>query len=355
MFILWSIGAFFLIIPPIVLVHEGGHFLAARLCRINVEEFGLGLPPRAARLFQRKGTLYSLNWVPLGGFVRPAGENDPTVPGGLAAASPTARLIVLSAGSTANFWLAFCLLWLAFWLGPTATRITAVYPDSPAAQGGLQANDIFMAINGNKVDSARVMADELHRADGEPLEITVLRNDRLVSLSVLPLAPAAAEAGGRLVLGVEVEQTTAHGYLRRSPQAAAREAAAYIHFLVQTTLSAPHQLATGELSPAEARPVSIVGISQLAGRATNNAWKTGSAFPILLLTGLISAALGLTQLLPLPALDGGRMLFVVMELVRRRRFDPARETAVHRAGILFFLALMVVLILQDLLVPVIYR
>ena len=85
---LWAVGAFVLIITPIILVHELGHFLLARYFNIRVEEFGIGFPPRAATLFERQGTKFTLNWIPLGGFVRPAGEDDPDVQGGLASARP---------------------------------------------------------------------------------------------------------------------------------------------------------------------------------------------------------------------------------------------------------------------------
>ena len=87
----WTIGAFILVLTPIILIHELGHFIAARLSGIRVEEFGIGFPPRALTLFKRGGTIYSLNWIPVGGFVRPAGEDDPTVSDGLASASKKAR------------------------------------------------------------------------------------------------------------------------------------------------------------------------------------------------------------------------------------------------------------------------
>ena len=114
MSILWMVGAFALILTPIIFVHELGHFVVARLFKIRVEEFGLGFPPRAVTLFKRNGTIYSLNWIPLGGFVRPAGEDDPSVPDGLAAASKTARFFTLAAGALFNFALAFIVFWFAF-------------------------------------------------------------------------------------------------------------------------------------------------------------------------------------------------------------------------------------------------
>ncbi|MFQ5421993.1 MAG: site-2 protease family protein, partial [Anaerolineae bacterium] len=129
---LWSLGGFFIVLTPIILVHELGHFWAARLSNIHVEEFGLGFPPRAAILAKRKGTIYSLNWIPLGGFVRPAGEDDPTISGGLAAASKRARLFVLFAGAGANFIMAFLVFWVAYLIGTPAVTISDVNSGAPA-------------------------------------------------------------------------------------------------------------------------------------------------------------------------------------------------------------------------------
>src|SRR5512135_20855 len=98
----FQLFTFILGIAVLIFIHELGHFLAARLLGVEVEEFGIGFPPRAVKLFEHKGTVYSLNWIPLGGFVRPKGENDPDVPGGLAAASPWVRLGVLFAGPFMN-------------------------------------------------------------------------------------------------------------------------------------------------------------------------------------------------------------------------------------------------------------
>ena len=237
-------------------------------------------------------------------------------------------------------------------MGPTATRITVVFPDSPALAAGLQPGDIFLEIDDVRVDSARVMAEQLHLADGRSINILVQRGPERILIHTQTHTQEFAAINDVPILGVEVEQTTAHGYLRRSPQEAIVEASAYVHALVSSTMAAPGQLIRGELSADEARPVSVVGISQIAGRATANTFITGSLFPLLLMMGLLSTALGFTQLLPIPALDGGRIIFVLIELISGRRVTPERETAVHRTGIILLLLLMVVLMAQDLLMPI---
>ena len=110
---------------------------AAKLSKIRVEEFGFGLPPRAVKLAEKGGTIYSLNWIPLGGFVRPAGEDDPSVPGGFASASKRARFFVLVSGAGANFLAALIIFWIALMIGPPAIEIAEVNPGSPAMAAGV--------------------------------------------------------------------------------------------------------------------------------------------------------------------------------------------------------------------------
>ena len=348
----WIIAAIALVLTPVVLAHELGHFLAARLCGVRIEEFGLGLPPRAAKLFERNGTLFSLNWIPLGGFVRPAGENDPTVSGGLAASSWLTRLFVLAAGAGANFLMAVVVLWSAFMLGSRATEVTAVLPNSPAMTAGLQPGDVLLEMNGIMVDGPKIMADMAYNYGGQALDIMVLRDGEQISLYVTPRLPGAYDASREGPIGIEVDQLSGDVYLRRTPREAAVAAINYAAQVVASTLKAPGQLIRGEMSAEDARPVSVVGLSQIAGRAAANSVITSSLFPLLLMIGLINVALGLTQLLPLPALDGGRIVFVLVEAVRGRRVAPERETAVHRVGIYALLLLMGILILRDIIDPI---
>ena len=148
---------FVLGIAALILLHELGHFIAARLLNVEVEEFGIGFPPRIVKLFEYKGTAYSLNWLPLGGFVRPKGENDPDVQGGLAAASPWVRLGVLFAGPAMNLLIGVILGIILFYsLGDPVqdkVKINYIDPRTPAAEAGLQAGDLFIAVNGQEIDS----------------------------------------------------------------------------------------------------------------------------------------------------------------------------------------------------------
>ena len=350
---LWSLGGFFIVLTPIILVHELGHFWAARLSKIRVEEFGFGFPPRAAKLAERNGTVFSLNWIPLGGFVRPAGEDDPDVPGGLAAASKRARLFVLFAGAGANFIMAFFVFWIAYLIGTPAVVIADVNPGSPAEAAGILADDAILEVDGLKADNSAIIAGVMRENAGQPVEMVMQRNGEPVSLTVVPRTPEEynAEIEGPIGVGLTVPIDGA-ARITRGPVEAAVTSGESMWRIVSLTVQVPAMLARGDISPEEARPVSVVGISQISGQAAEATVVSGNLFPILNMVAFISVALGFTNLLPIPALDGGRILFVLIEAVRGRRIEPEREGMVHVVGMVVLLSLMVLLIVQDIVNPV---
>ncbi|MCB9422158.1 MAG: site-2 protease family protein [Ardenticatenaceae bacterium] len=353
MSVLWSIGGFFIVLTPIVLVHELGHFLAARQSNIRVEEFGFGLPPRALKIAEKNGTIYSLNWIPLGGFVRPAGEDDPNVEGGLAGASKRARFFVLSAGAGANMIMAFVIFWIVGLTGAPAVAISDVKPDSPAQTAGLITGDVVLEVDGVKADSSRVIADPMYAKGGQPVEMLVLRDGQEIQLTVIPRESGEYDPSTEGPIGVSLALSGGGERITRNPFEAAVSAGTYIGDYVHLFLSVPGMLIRGELSPSEARPLSIVGISQIAGQSVEATASTRDLFPVLNMIAFINVALGLTNLLPIPALDGGRILFVLIEAVRGRRIEPEREGMVHVIGMLVLLGLMVLLVVQDLVNPIV--
>lgn len=349
---LWSLGGFFVVLTPIILVHELGHFFAARLSNIRIEEFGFGFPPRALKLAERNGTVYSLNWIPLGGFVRPAGEDDPTVPGGLASASKRARLFVLFAGAGANFLMALIVFWIAYMIGMPAVAISDVAPNSPAMVAGFQAEDVFLEVNGVKAESSAVIADIMRSQAGEPVEVLVQRGDGTELLTVIPRLPGEYDPVVEGPIGVGLMAAPDGSRIARGPGEALVESARSMWNIVYLTVSVPSMLINGEITTTEARPVSVVGISQIAGQAAEVSVTNSNLFPILNMVAFISVALGFTNLLPIPALDGGRIMFVLIEAVRGRRIEPEREGMVHVVGMLVLLGLMVLLIVQDIVNPI---
>ncbi len=349
---LWSLGGFFIVLTPIILVHELGHFFAARLSNIRVDEFGLGFPPRALTLTERNGTIYSLNWIPLGGFVRPAGEDDPTVEGGLAAASKRARLFVLFAGAGANFIMALVVFWIAFMIGMPAVAVSDVAPGSPAVTAGFEAGDVFLEVEGIKAESSGVIADIMRTMAGEPVAVLVERAGEPVQLTVVPRVPGEYDSAVEGPIGVGLMAAPDGRRITRGPGEALVDSAASMWEIVSLTVRVPAMLINGDIEPSEARPVSVIGISQIAGQAAEVSVTNNNLFPILNMVGFISVALGFTNLLPIPALDGGRIMFVLIEAVRGRRIEPEREGMVHIVGMLVLLGLMVLLIVQDIVNPI---
>lgn len=347
--ILWAIGGFLIILTPLVIIHELGHFWAAKLSKIRVEEFGFGLPPRAVKLFERNGTVYTLNWIPVGGFVRPAGEDNPDVPGGLAGASKKARVFVLAAGSGMNFIAALVFFWLALVLGAPAVQVNDVNPNSPAAVAGLQSGDIILKADGRMVMNSNTLVNSVYERAGMPLELLIMRDGEELTVSVTPRQTGEYDPETEGPLGVGL---TSGPPIRRNPIDAMSGSMRFMWEYITLYVRLPSMLMSGEISPQEARPVSIVGISQIAGEAAEVSANNRTLYPILTMASFISLALGITNLLPIPALDGGRILFVLIEAVRGRRVEPEREGMVHVIGMLVLLALMAILIFQDIVNPI---
>jgi regulator of sigma E protease len=353
MSILWAIGGFFVVLTPIVLIHELGHFWAARLSNIRIEEFGFGLPPRLKKLTEKNGTIYSLNWIPLGGFVRPAGEDDPSIPGGLAAASKRARFFVLSAGAGANLLMAVVVFWIASMIGAPAIAISSVDPGSPAKDAGLKAGDVFLEVDGIIADDRSTIAGPMYSKGGQPVELVMSRDGETFTSVVIPRRLGEYNTDTEGPLGVGLTLAANGQRISRGPIEAMADATQSIWDYVLLFGRMPVMLIRGEISPEEARPISVVGISQIAGQAAEASAVSRNLFPLLNMIAFINVALGLTNLLPIPALDGGRILFVFIEALRGRRIEPEREGLVHIVGMLVLLGLMVLMIVQDIVNPII--
>jgi len=303
-----------------------------------------------------RGTEYTLNLIPLGGFVRPRGENDPQIAGGLASAPKRVRFAILAAGATMNLLAAVVILSLIFATGsPEVARanvtIVEVSPDSPAAQAGLQVNDVVVKAGGQSIQRAEDLTGYVRSHTDQPIVLTVQRGDQTLEFRLIPRSNPPENQGptGIRIDERPVEITTVRYPL---PQAIVRglsETGRQIGFVA----SVPVRVIRGLIPAPLARPVGPVGISQLAGESLRLSLANNQWYPLLYLTASISIALAITNLLPLPALDGGRILFVLIEAVRGRRVDPERETAIHFIGMALLLALMLLITWQDLVNPVV--
>ena len=360
---------FILAFAGMVLIHEFGHFIAARMSGIEVDEFGIGLPtPGAITLFTWKGTRFTLNWLPLGGFVRPKGENDPNVPGGLAAASPWKRLFVLVSGPAMNLLTAVVIYAIIFsQVGiPDTNRllVASISPDSPAAEAGLQSGDIFVSGNGQTIrnfDDLRVIVDG--NAD-KPVVFVVERNGRQVEITAIP---RMNEVEKRVMIGVGLDAPLKESTsLTETLDMGAR----YTWLNIRGLVSLPAQMIRGTITPEQGRFIGLKGIFDVFEQtvshdvqATNNPENNSGGHvaaasnpldgPVrtLFVLASLSISLGVFNLLPFPALDGGRILFILPELIFRKRVSPQIENVVHGMGMAILLLFMLYVNLMDFINP----
>lgn len=429
--VFWLVGTLVVVLGPIILVHELGHFIFAKLAGVRVEEFGFGFPPRMLKLWRGKGhleigrtpvtipagfrlpsgltagrwvaaivqqgegggyvlrrlkpldpdvddlrpeqervdagvrmrgeltvfepgTLYSLNWLPIGGFVRMTGEEDPSDPRSLAAQPKRWRVAAIAAGPVVNIIVAFLLLIGAYSAGlpdEWLVQVAEVQPESAAAEAGLQPRDIILAVDGARIEEGMPQLRSMIRAVPEQtVEMTILRGQETLTLAATPWR----DPEGYGLLGILMAPWPDRSALRRYPLPQALSAGVNdIATAVVMTLQVPARLAQGDITPQEARPTSVVGVSEVLTLSLQRSIEWGLAFPVLQTASFISLALGLTNLLPLPALDGGRILFIFVEAIRGRRMSPEREAMVHFVGLAVLLSLMAWVMLLDLFNPII--
>jgi regulator of sigma E protease len=329
----------------VVFVHELGHLVAALMCRVRIDEVGLGLPPRVCRLGKLGSISFTLNALPLGGFVRPAGEFDADVQEGLAAAGPASRLAILSAGAAANLFLALSLLTAGFATGwPDQVEVTSISPGSPAETAGLLPGDILVHADEQPVHNAGELRDLLASSPGVPVTLEFERRSILETTTLTPrVSPPSGEGpAGFASRGVVVTYALPTA-LRRGVEEIAK--------LVQRTAGLFADLVRREPLPSDVRLTGPLGMKQASDKALENAVAWDEPFPVIYVAAWLSTMLGLTNMLPLPALDGGRLVFVLVEVLRRRRISDQVEKWVHAAGMAGILLLLFVLTVQDVLQP----
>ena len=373
--ILVGLPVFIILLGPLMFIHEMGHFLAAKKAGVRVEEFGMGLPPRAVRLFKRGETEYTLNWLPVGAFVRMTGEEDPSDPRSFAAQPKRWRLTILAAGPFMNFIGGFVVLTLAYLFFATQPtefqyRISSVMANSPAEQLGLQAGDVILSVNGvdmnQRIDPAsrgrpevNALRQQTQQSIGKDIVLVVRRaaegesQARQVTLAGRLPADANPNAPLGVSLSFEVTKSERVAYSLRDALAAAAGDVASVFI---TIVRLPGELISQNIPLEQARPVSVVGITSIGvSLIDDRTTQSQGLMPFLRFAGFISIMLGLTNLLPIPALDGGRILFILIEVIRGRRVDPRREQWVHAVGMLILLGLSTVVIVMDIVQPISIR
>ena len=363
-----SIIIFIIILSALIIVHELGHFLVAKRFGIRVDEFGLGFPPRVTRLFIWKGTPFTLNWLPFGGFVKIFGENpaESSQLGGSASkyleAEPPSesfqfknrgiQALVLTAGVAGNFLFAWFLISLGFVIGlpapadlslpveNTRTVITAVLPASPSAVAGLKSGDVVLSLSRDEIYS-ELTPEALSLFIAESEESVTFTVERGEKISTKVVAPEEGIIKDRLAVGVSMDVI---GTVQLPPHKA-------LWYGLKTTTELT--LLTGQamgtfISEALGGRASLSGLTGPVGIVgmVGDVRELGFTY-LLTFTALLSVNLPIINLLPLPALDGGRLLFIGIESVTRRPIPPRIFNALNTVGLAMLILLMLVITVQD--------
>jgi regulator of sigma E protease len=344
---------FLVILLGLVWIHELAHFVTAKAFGVLVHEFGFGFPPRiwGKRIGE---TEYTVNWLPIGGFVRLEGEEDTAHPRSLAVKPRWQRFIILVSGAVANLLLPILLfaMALSFPHQESIGRavIAGVVPGAPAAEAGLQAGDIIWAVEGRNAKNVNEASRYINLHRGDTVEVTVKRGTEFVTLDVfarwatppLPDGTPQGPTGISIAPQYPFTETVALPPWESVPQGARQT--------WDTLILARNEIISwfrGSGGPQFAGPV---GIAQTTGEVARASETTaGAVSPLLELAALLSINLGIINLLPLPMLDGGRVLFLLIEVARRgKRIAPEKEALVHLLGFVMFIALALVVTFFDI-------
>lgn len=359
---LTKIAVFLLMLSILIVLHEYGHFIIARINGVRVNDFAVGFGPTLLKWTSpRSGTNYRINAFPVGGYCAMQGEDGKTseaeqqrsfirTPGesdNFQAKSPWQRLAIVLAGPIANFILAFVILLAsALMFGvpneSASAMIGPILDGSPAKRAGLHFQDVVVSIDGVPVVSGDKMVDTIHASAGKMLHLKINRHGAMLSVAVTPARVVVA--------GGKTGKTQGQIGFRPMPSQYRRigvgEALSYSWMLYRFTF-VNNIMSIGMLvaNPVAhfGSTVGIVGMGYAAGQLQDLG---GVAY--LEFAAMISMALGIFNLLPIPALDGGRASFIVAELIRGRPVNPEREALVHVAGFAVLMALMVLVAFHDI-------
>ncbi len=349
--ILATILLFLAVLSVLVLVHEWGHFAAARMFGIDVEEFGFGFPPRIWGIKKGK-TLYSINALPLGGFVKLKGEDGVSAQAqdkdSFASRPWWQKLIVLAAGVGMNVVLTVVLFTVGYAIGmphildaekldgearDAKIQITYIQEGSPAQKAGLTIGDVIVQLDGITPVSIQDVQNYTREHANAPVSIGYLRGSKP---SVQSITPVILKETGKAGIGIGIARIGLVSYPIHIAFIKSLETTWGIAVMIVSTLgSAIRHLAFDNF-------VGPVGIASYTGTVA----QLGITY-LINLVGQLSMSLAIFNFLPIPALDGGRALFILIERIRRKSLNPAFENAMHVAGFMILIALLILITIRD--------
>jgi len=357
---------FILILSVLVLIHELGHFIVAKRLGIKVEEFGYGFPPRiwGKRIGE---TLYSINLLPIGGFVKLFGEDD-AGGGKIQAKSAKSevkneknlsssdlkrafyarpswqRLSVVIAGVVMNFLLAVCIISYLFAARGVAVpsdhvRVTEILPNSPAAMSGLKIDDKIISVDGVKITKTEEFVKETRKHLGQPTKIVYVSDDKQNEVTLVPRKDFP-KGEGPIGIGISAIEVRKYSLLE-APVYGTWEALKFSWVIVHGLGSMVYEgVIHGQKPEGVAGPL---GVAQLTGEAVSFGLDA-----VLWFMALLSLNLAVLNILPIPALDGGRLFFILIEVVTRKKVNPKYESYAHMVGLALLLGLMAVVTIVDI-------
>ncbi|MHB8904170.1 MAG: RIP metalloprotease RseP [Patescibacteria group bacterium] len=376
---------FLLVLSVLVFAHEFGHFMTARRYGVRAEEFGFGFPPRAIGWYKnrygrwrrilgnrsveslessqdeklhpgKKKTIYSLNWLPLGGFVKIKGENGEgkNDDDSFSAKKVWPRVVILAAGVIMNIILAWFLFSIAYLIGlPQSTDslgrgaivtnsnvvVAEVIPGSAAEKAGLKINDYIVEVDGQKVESEKNLQDLIAARGGQEVNLLIERNSKEEQVKVVP----TAVNGGRATIGVAIFSAALVRYPffnsfwegAKTTVFVLKEIFVAFGGLIASIFQGQH------VGDQFAGPV---GIAKITGQAA----RLGVNY-LLQFAALLSLNLAVINILPFPALDGGRILFLLVEKIRNKPVKKEIEAMIHNIGFLLLIALVLFITYKDII------
>lgn len=321
----------------LIIAHEFGHFLAARLCGIEVVEFSMGMGPLLLKKRSRRGTQFSVRLLPIGGFCQFYGEDEERDdPRAFNRQKLWKRALTVASGPLMNFLIAIVVIVLymsLLGLESIVPRVAEI--EEPAMSAGLEVGDEIISVNGQQVSDTGMIAQAISQSAGKTVELVVLREGEFVELSIEPFLD---EELGRYRVGMTFAVERVRVPLPKSVPFACAYGAESVRAILDALVGI---LSSGQGADQVTGPVgTVAGISDMT--------QEGGIDVYLQLLAMVSVNLGVMNLLPIPGLDGSRLLFLLAEAIRRKPVRRELEGAIHAAGLILLMGLMVVLTYKDI-------